>query len=148
MTDTVAPTATREATTRSSVNVAALFGAGVVLGGFVIFAGNTNLKKGDNGGLGPAIFSAVLLLVVAALLWYVVLPRVKNVDRSVIIVSVIAILSVPAFWLGITPLLAAAAIAIAARASRLAKSALVLEILAGIAAVATVVVSVTQSRVF
>jgi hypothetical protein len=148
MTDTVAPTATRDATTRSSVNVPALFGAGILLGGVVIFAGNTDLKKGDNGGLGPAIFSAVLVLVVAALLWFVVLPRIKNVDRSVIIVSVLAVLSVPAFWLGITPLLAAAAIAIAGRASRLGNPARVLEVLAGIAAVATVVISVGQSRVF
>lgn len=69
-------------------------------------------------------------------------------DRTVVIVSVLAILSIAVFWLGITPLLAAAAVALAANAPRLAKPALVLEVLAALAAVAAVVVSITQSRVF
>ena len=147
MTDTVA-TRTPTATDRTSLNAAALLGVGVLLGGFVIFAGNTDLKKGDNGGLGPAIFSAVLLLAVAALIYFIVLPRVRNVGRSVIILSVLAILSIAVFWLGITPLLAAAAVAVAAKTAQLAKAAVVLEIIAVVAAVATVVISMTQSRVF
>jgi hypothetical protein len=148
MTNDVAPTTAPTTGARSGVHAGVLLGIGVVLGGFVIFAGNTDLQKGDNGGLVPAIFSAVLLLVVAALFWFVVLPRVKNVGRTVIITSVVAILSIAVFWLGITPLLAAAAVAVAGKASRLPKAALVLEVLAVIAAVATIVVSVAQSRVF
>lgn len=148
MTDNLAPTTAPATTTRSGLNAGALLGTGVVLGGFVIVIGNTDLHKGDNGGLVPAIFSAVLLLVAAALLWFLVLPRVKNVGRSVIIMSVVAILSIVVFWLGITPLLAAAAVAVAGKASKLPKSALVLEVLAVIAAVATIVVSIAGSRVF
>lgn len=120
----------------------------MILGGFVIFAGNTDLKKGDNGGLGPAIFSAVVVLVAAALLWFVVLPRVTNENRTVVIAWVLAILSIAVFWLGITPLLAAAAVALAANAHRLAKPALVLEVLAVLAAAASIVVSIAESRVF
>jgi hypothetical protein len=148
MTDAGVPRTTSATGSRTEGRAAALLAIGVGLGGFVIFAGNTDLKKGDNGGVGPAIVSAVVVLVVAALFWFVVLPKVKNVDRTVVIVSVLAILSIAVFWLGITPLLAAAAVAIAAKARRLAKPALVLEVLAVIAAVASIVVSVAQSRVF
>lgn len=148
MTDNVAPTTSPTTTTRSGLDAGVLLGIGVVLGGFVIFAGNTDLQKGDNGGLVPAIVSAVLLLAAAALFWFLVLPRVRNGGRSVIIISVIAILSIVVFWLGITPLLAAAAVAVAGKVAKLPKSALVLEVLAVIAAVATIVVSIAQSRVF
>ena len=44
----------------------------VVLGGLVILVGNTYLKKGDNGGLRPAIGTAVIIVVVAAVLWGVI----------------------------------------------------------------------------
>ena len=148
MTDAVSSTTAPGRTSRLSLNPAALFGIGIALGGLVILAGNTDLKKGDNGGLGPAIFSAVLLLVVAALLWYVVLPRVKNVARTVIIISVLAILSIAVFWLGVTPLLAAAAVAVAAKSAQISRGALVLQVLSIVAAAATVVVSIAQSRVF
>lgn len=148
MTDTAAATTAPSGGSRSSVNAAALLGIGIVLGGFVIFAGNTDLKKGDNGGLGPAIFSAVLLVVVAAVLYYVVLPRVQNVDRTVIIISAVSVVSFAVFWLGITPLLATAAVAVSTRASRVRTPATVLQVLAVVAAIASVVVAIAESRVF
>jgi len=147
MTDAVAPTR-RFTSRRVRANAATLFAIGILLGGLVIFAGNTDLKKGDNGGTGPAIFSGVLLVVLAGIFWYVVLPRVKNVDRTVIIISVVAILSIAAFWLGITPLLAAAALAVGAKARQLGKTALVLQAVTVVAALATVVISIIESRVF
>ena len=145
MTDATTPAAT-STSSRWTANVPALFGLGIVLGGLVIFAGNYNVKDGENGGLGPAIFSAAILLVLAAVLYFVVLPRVKNVDRTVIILSVVAILTLAVFWLGVTPLLAAAAVAVAGRAASVGKPALVLEILAVVAAVLTVVVTLTQAN--
>ena len=148
MADAVATTTARSTESRFGISAAVVFGVGIVLGGFMIFAGNTDLKKGDNGGLGPAIFSAVLLLALAAVLYYAVLPRVQNVDRTVIVISAIAVVSLGVFWLGITPLLAAAAVAVAAKAPRLRTPAMVLQVLAVVAAVATVVISIAQSRVF
>ena len=76
------------------------------------------------------------------------LPRVENVDRTVTIVSVVAVLSFGVFWLGITPLLASAAVAVAAKAQRLRTSAMVLQVIAVVAAVGTIVIAITQSRVF
>ena len=146
MTDAVAPTPVT--TTRLRLSPAALLGIGIVLGGLVIFAGNTDLKKGDNGGLGPAIGSAVIVVVAAAVLWFVVLPRVKNVNRTVVILSVLAILSLAVFWLGITPLLAAASVVVAAKATQVTKPALVLQVISVVVAAATVVISIAQSRVF
>jgi hypothetical protein len=138
-------TATAPTTTgRALPSAATLFGIGIVLGAIVIFFGNWNVKKGDNGGLGPAIVTAVILVAVAALLWFVVRPRVQNADRTVIILSILAIVSILAFWAGVTPLLAAAALAFGAGAARLSTAARVLQALAVVAALASVVVTVAQ----
>lgn len=145
MTDATTPTAAHTST-RWTANVPALFAIGIVLGGLVIFAGNYNVKEGDNGGLGPAIGTALILLVLAAVLYFVMLPRVQNVDRTVIILSAIAIVTLVAFWAGVTPLLAAAAVAVAGRAASVSKPALVLEILAVVAAVLTIVVTLAQAN--
>ena len=144
MTGTTAPATA----SRNLPGAPALFAIGVILGGLVILAGNWDIKKGDNGGLGPAIFSAGVLVVLAAILYFVVLPRVQNVDRTVIILSAIAIVTLVVFWLGITPILAAAAVAVGAKASSLSKAALILEIIAVVAAAVTVVGTLVQSNLF
>ncbi|HET6818722.1 MAG TPA: hypothetical protein VFH66_15950 [Mycobacteriales bacterium] len=142
-------TATAPATTgRSLPSAETLYGIGIVLGALVIFAGNYNLKKGENGGLGPAIGTAVILVLLAALLWFVVRPRVQNVNRTVIILSAVAIVSVIAFWAGVTPLLAAAALAVGAGAAQLSKAARILQAIAVVLALATVVLTVAQSHLF
>jgi hypothetical protein len=131
-----------------SVSPPVLFAGGIVLGGLVILAGNANVKAGENGGLGPALFSAVVLVALAAVLWYVVLPRVQHVDRTVIVLSAVGVLTFAVFWLGVTPLLAAAAFAASGKGERLGTPAVVLRALAVVAAVATLVLSVAQSHVF
>jgi hypothetical protein len=144
LTDTTAPATS----SRSVLSTPALLAIGVVLGGLVIFAGNWDVKKGENGGTGPAIVSAVILVGLTAVLYFVVLPRVKNVDRSVIILSAIAIVTIVAFWLGVTPILAAAAVAAGAKATSLSRAALVLQGIAVVAAVLTVIVTLAQSHLF
>ncbi|HET7311452.1 MAG TPA: hypothetical protein VFJ17_09015 [Mycobacteriales bacterium] len=142
-------TATAPATTgRSLPSAETLFGIGIVLGAIVIFAGNYNVKKGENGGLGPAIVTAVILVAVAALLWFVVRPRVQNINRTVIILSVLAIVSIVAFWAGVTPILAAAALAVGAGAAQLSKAARVLQVIAVVVALITVVGTLAQSHLF
>jgi hypothetical protein len=142
-------TATAPTTTgRSLPSAETLFGIGIVIGGFVIFAGNYNLKPGDNGGLGPAIGTAIILVVLAAVLYFVVRPRVKNVDRTIVILSVLAILSIAAFWAGVTPILAAAALAVGAGAAQISKAARVMQVLAVVAALLSLAVTIAGSRVF
>jgi hypothetical protein len=140
-------TTTAPATTgRSLPSAEALYGIGIVLGAIVIFAGNYNVKKGENGGLGPAIGTAIILVVLAAVLWFVARPRVQNVNRTVVILSALAIVSIVAFWAGVTPLLAAAALAAGAGAAQLSKAARVLQVIAVVVAVATVVLTLAQAN--
>jgi len=133
-------------TNRWTANVPLLFGIGIVLGGLVIFGGNYNVKPDENGGLGPALISAAILLVIAAVLYFVVLPRVQHVDRTVIILSVLAILTLAVFWLGVTPIFAAAAVAVAGRAASVGRAALVLEVIAVVAALVSVVGTLAQAN--
>jgi hypothetical protein len=157
MTDTTTNTATDRTadatspasagtTNRWTANAPILFGLGILLGGLVIFGGNYNVKPDDNGGLGAAIFSAAVLLVIAAVLYFVVLPRVQHVDRTVIILSVLAILTLAVFWLGVTPIFAAAAVAVAGRAASVSRAALVLEVIAVVAALVSVVGTLAQTN--
>lgn len=139
---------TPASTNRPLPSAPTLFGLGIVLGGIVIFAGNWDIKKGDNGGLGPAIVTAIILVVLSALLYFVVLPRVQNAERTTIILSVLAIVSILAFWAGVTPLLAAAALAAGARAMQLSTTARVLQAIGVVLAAASVVVTLAESNLF
>jgi hypothetical protein len=93
---------------------AVLAAIGAVLAAIVIFAGNYNVQPGENGGVGPAIVTAVICVVVAALLFGLVVPRFEGSERTVIVLGVLTVLSMAAFWSGVTPLLAAATLAVAA----------------------------------
>jgi len=142
-------TATQNAaTTRPMPGAPVLLGIGVLLGGLVILFGNADVKKGDNGGLGPAIGTAVILVVLTAVLTLVVLPRVRNANRTAIILSAIAIVTLLVFWAGITPVLAAAAVAAGGRADEPGNAAKVLQVIAVVAAAVTVVVSIAQTNLF
>jgi cell division protein FtsW (lipid II flippase) len=121
---------------------------GLLLGGLVILAGNWDVAEDENGGTAEALISAGIVLVVAAILWFVVLPRIRNADRTTIILSVLAILTIVVFWLGVTPVLAAAAVVALGRSTAPSTAAKVLTGLAVVAALATVVVTLAQSNLF
>jgi hypothetical protein len=120
----------------------------VLLGGLVILAGNWDVAKDENGGTSEALISAGILLVVAAIVWFVVLPRIRNADRSAIVLAVLAILSLVVFWLGITPVLAAGAIVALGRNAAASIAAKVLVGLAVVAAAVAVVGTLVQSNLF
>ena len=128
--------------TRAVASPPRLFGAAIVLGGFIIFAGNYNVAKGENGGLEPAIVSAAILVVLAAALYFAALPRIHDAGRAASVVSVVTIVSLLVFWLGITPLLAATAVVFGSRAEGAGKAVQVLGALAVVAAALSVVVGV------
>lgn len=146
MTD--AATTATASSARSLPGMPTLVGIGVALGAVVIFAGNYNVAKDENGGLGPAIVTAGILVVLATALSFVVVPRVRNADRTVVILSAAAIVTLVAFWAGVTPVLAAVAVGVGATAPGLSRSARILERIAVVAAAATVVVTLVQSHLF
>jgi len=120
-------------------------GLGVVLGGVIILFGNANVKKGDNGGLGPAIVTAAIVVVLAAVLFAVVLPRVQNARRTAMITGIVGVVSIVAFWSGVTPVLAAAAIAAVPPGEPRDRGVAVVQVLALVATLLVLVVTIAQS---
>jgi cell division protein FtsW (lipid II flippase) len=121
---------------------------GLLLGGLVILAGNWDVEEGENGGTKEAWISAGIVVVIAAVIWFVVLPRIRNADRTATILSVLAILTILVFWLGATPVLAAGALVALARGSAPSTAAKALTVLAVVAALVTVVGTLVQSNLF
>ena len=90
-----------------------LAAVGLVLAAIVIFLGNYNVQPGENGGTSDAIVTAVLCVIVAAVLFGLVVPRFKGREGAVLVLGILTVLSIAVFWSGITPILAAAALAVA-----------------------------------
>ena len=112
-------------------------GGGLAAAAAVIVAGNTNLPKGESGGLGPALVTAVACLVAGGLLFGVVLPRVRRIERTTIVCGALSVASLLVFWSGLTPVLAAATLAIADRGAQprgAAKTLRALAVVAGLLA--------------
>ena len=86
--------------------------AGLAIAALVIVAGNRDVKPGENGGTGPALITAVFCLVVAGILFGLVIPRTRRTGRTALILGILAVLSLVAFWSGVTPVIAAAALAV------------------------------------
>lgn len=119
---------------------------GLAVAGIIIFAGNYHLAPGENGGLGPAIITGGGCLLLAALLYGAVLPRTGASNRAAVILGILAVVSLAAFWSGITPVLASAAFAAtphaATRVARIAQGA------GSLAAIVAVVTTLASSHLF
>jgi drug/metabolite transporter (DMT)-like permease len=92
--------------------------AGLVGAAIIIVFGNTNVDHaaGENGGLGPALVTGALCLVLAAVLFAWVLPR-YNGRRTQVVLAVLTVLSLAVFWSGATAVLGAATAAVTRRSS-------------------------------
>jgi hypothetical protein len=90
-----------------------LAATGALLSAVVVLAGNYNVRPGENGGLEEGISTAVLCALVGAVLFGLVVPRLRGSQRTVLVLGVVTVLSLAVFWAGVTPLLAAAALAVA-----------------------------------
>lgn len=139
-------TAVSETMPRPITNRWSLATIGVVAAGIIILFGNAALKKGDNGGLGPAVGTAAIVVILTAALFGFVVPRVQNRRRTVMILGIITVVSIVAFWSGVTPVLAAAAVAAAPPSEPRERSVKVWQGIAVAAALLTVVFTVAQSR--
>lgn len=92
---------------------------GLLLAIVIVVVGNVNVSKGENGGAGPALFTGILCLVLTAVLFGAIVPRVKRVEGATLALGIVSLVSLVAFWSGVTPILAATTLAVAARATDL-----------------------------
>ncbi|WP_426574372.1 hypothetical protein [Aquihabitans sp. McL0605] len=90
--------------------------AGVALAALIVVVGNTNVDKGagDNGGTGPMIVTGIVCLVAAAVIYFWALSRVQRPNRAALWYGIAAVVSLPVFWSGITPILAATSVGLLA----------------------------------
>src|SRR5689334_14688566 len=96
-------------------STAVLATAGIALAALTVFVGNYRVPSDENGGTSEGIATGIVCLAVAALLFGLVVPRTRNGERTVLILGILTLLSLAVFWAGLTPILAAATLAIAYR---------------------------------
>lgn len=121
--------------------------SGIAIAGLIIFAGNYNVGRGENGGLGPAIITAVGCLLVTAVLYGAVLPRTRRSNPSAVILGILAVLSLAAFWSGVTPVLAGAALATSASAPVTSRAARIAQAAGGVATIIALAVTLASSHI-
>lgn len=117
---------------------AVLASAGIGLAGVVILVGNWHVPAGQHGGAVPALASVVLCGTVAGVLFGLVVPRSRRPGRTTLVLGILAVLSLVAFWSGVTPVIGAAALAArpaATERTRAAAAGSVLAVVSGAAAV-------------
>ena len=119
---------------------------GLAIAGLIIFAGNYNVGKGENGGVGPAVITAVGCLLVTALLYGAVLPRTRRSNRTAAILGILAVVSLATFWSGVTPVFAGAALATTASASVISRGARIAQAAGGVATVIALAVTLASSH--
>ena len=113
----------------------------------IVFAGNYHVPSGDNGGTGPGIVTGIICVLLAAGLFGYVVPRAKNVQRTALVLGVLGVVSILAFWSGVTPVFAGAALAVAARSENgVSRGTQIAVGLAGVASVVALVVTLAQSH--
>lgn len=141
-------TATTSAPTKSKPGPATFATGGLGLAAVVIVAGNYHVSKGENGGLGPAISTGILCAIVTIGLFSLLVPRVRHLERTTLILGVVSVVSLVVFWSGITPVLAATTFAVASRGTGLGKKAATGQALAGAACLLAVGWTLANSHLF
>jgi hypothetical protein len=82
------------------------------------------VAEGENGGAGPFAVSAIVALIVAALVFGRVIPRAKDgaTARTALVLAALSVLLLVAFWSGLPQILAPAAIVLGLAAPRSGES--------------------------
>lgn len=120
--------------------------SGLALAGIIIFAGNYHVARGENGGLGPAVITAVGCLLLSAILHGLVLTRTRSSNRVGTILGMVAVLSLVVFWSGATPVLAGAALAATSDAGRTSRIARIAQVCGALATTVALAVTLTSSH--
>ena len=124
-----------------------LFGVGVaaaILTAVALAAANF-AGTGENGGVGPYALTLIVSIAVAVVLFGWAIPRIERPARAGLVLGLLGILSVAAYWTGLPYVLGPAAIALGllghARAGGkgAARAAVVLGALATVGAIAAVI---------
>ena len=68
--------------------------------------------SGSGDDTGYFLVASLIAIVTAAVLYWIVLPRITRVGRGALIIGVLAVVSIPVFWLGFPTVLGGAAIAL------------------------------------
>ncbi len=135
-------------TTRSTSSTA--FAAGGLAVAFVIIVlGNVGVRPGENGGTGPAVFTGVLCTLVTLGLFVGLVPRLgrpERVNRTVVVLGALAVVSVLVFWSGLPAVLAAAAAAAAAKLDHPSRAARTLVALGVVATLVALAATIAQSH--
>jgi ABC-type transport system involved in multi-copper enzyme maturation permease subunit len=114
---------------------------GFTLAAIAVVLANTDVPRGQNGGVGPLVVGIVLSGVVALAVGILVFSRARRPGRAGLVVGILGVLTVVAFWSGLPFVLGAHAVALARRArGGLATTGLLLGGLAVIAAGAATVI--------
>jgi hypothetical protein len=122
--------------------IATALGVGLVLALAVVVVGNTNVDAGENGGLWPGVVTGVLCVVLAAVLYWLVRDRWAGSARACLVLGILAVVALVAFWSGVPLVLAGSAWATAAGAGPGSRPLLVGKGLALLSAVLAIVVTV------
>jgi hypothetical protein len=107
---------TRPSSTTAARDAALPLGVGLVIAAIAIIMGNTNIEEGENGGTGAMIGTLAFIAVVTALIYFLLLPRVNSATVGVV-VGVIALITVVAYWSGLPFVLGATAFVLGRRAA-------------------------------
>lgn len=118
----------------------------LALAGIIIFAGNYHVAQGENGGLGPAVITAVGCLLLSAILHGLVLPRTRASNRVAIILGTLALLSLVVFWSGVTPVLTGAALAATFETSPASRTARIAQFCGALATTVALAVTLATSH--
>jgi hypothetical protein len=97
--------------TLSRQNLFAVGVATAILTAVALAAANFT-GDGENGGAGPYALTLIVSLAVAAILFGWVIPRIERPARAGLVVGVLGVLSVAAYWTGLPYVLGPAAIAL------------------------------------
>jgi len=90
--------------------------AALVASAVVIILGNTNLKPGENGSTGWLFVNLAIFLVLAYPLFGMLVPGSTNPARTGLIVGILSIISLGAFWSALPVLLGPVAFLLGRRA--------------------------------
>lgn len=133
-----------EAATRATQSISGPLGAGLVLALAVIVLGNTNVGQGEQGGLWPGIVTGVVCIALALGLGLLVSTRWAGSARACLVLGILAVVALVAFWSGVPLVLAGAAWAVRAGRSGGDRPVLVGTVLAALAAAAAVVATLVD----
>jgi hypothetical protein len=112
----------------------------LIVGGFVLAAiaivlANTNVPKGENGGTGAMIGTLIFIAVVAAMIYFLLLPRVGGNATVAVVLGVVAVLAIVVYWSGLPFVLGAAAVVVGRRAVEQGRLPLVARVLGAVGVV-------------